>query len=115
MRKTAAPSLAWCAKSSSAGLPRHGRITMNYVIGSGPAGVSATHALLARGEPVTMVDAGLTLEPEREAVIGRMRQQTPAEWSADDVARIKEGMDAGASGVVLKRLFGSDFVYRGQA
>ncbi len=88
---------------------------MNYVIGSGPAGVAAAHALLARGEPATMVDAGLTLEPERQAVIARMRTQTPAEWAPEDIARVKEGMSASSTGVVLKKIFGSDFAYRGPA
>jgi len=85
---------------------------MNYVVGSGPAGVSAAQALLARGLPVCMVDAGLTLEPERQRILDRMRTQTPGQWSPTDVARMKEGMDATSGGVVLKRVFGSDFAYK---
>jgi choline dehydrogenase-like flavoprotein len=88
---------------------------MNFVIGSGPAGIAASAALLARGEPVTMVDAGITLEPERRAITARMGRQRPDEWSPADVARMKEGMDAGRGGVVLKRVYGSDFAYRGPA
>lgn len=88
---------------------------MNVVIGSGPAGVACAEALLARGEPVCLVDAGLTLEPERREVIARMRGQAPGEWRAEDLAAIKEGMDANAGGVLLKRSFGSDYVYRGPA
>ena len=88
---------------------------MNIVVGSGPSGVACAHALLERGEKVCLVDAGLTLEPERQALIARMRAQTPAEWSADDLDRVKHGMQANKGGVLLKRLFGSDFVYRGPA
>ena len=35
---------------------------MIYIIGSGPAGVSAAKALLERGLSVTLLDVGLTLE-----------------------------------------------------
>jgi choline dehydrogenase-like flavoprotein len=85
---------------------------MNLVIGSGPAGVAAAQALLARGQRVTMIDAGVTLEPEREAVLARLRHQSPAEFAPADLALVKEGMDARSGGVVLKRVFGSDFPYR---
>src|SRR4051812_35019261 len=88
---------------------------MKIVVGSGPSGISCAQALLDRGEEVCMVDAGVTLEPERQAVIARMGRQTPAEWSAEDLGRIKEGMHASASGVLLKRIYGSDFAYRGPA
>lgn len=39
----------------------------DIVIGSGPAGVSAAHALLARGRRVRMIDVGETLEEDRAA------------------------------------------------
>ena len=38
---------------------------MNYVIGSGPAAISAAMALVTRGVEVTILDTGKTLEPER--------------------------------------------------
>jgi choline dehydrogenase-like flavoprotein len=88
---------------------------MKIVVGSGPSGISCAQALLDRGEEVCIVDAGVTLEPERQAIIARMGAQTPAEWSAEDLGRIKEGMSASATGVALKRIYGSDFAYRGPA
>lgn len=88
---------------------------MKIVVGSGPSGISCAQALLDRGEQVCMVDAGVTLEPERQAVIARMARQTPAEWSGEDLGLVKEGMNASAKGVVLKRIYGSDFAYRGPA
>jgi choline dehydrogenase-like flavoprotein len=88
---------------------------MKIVVGSGPSGISCAQALLDRGEEVCLVDAGVTLEPERQAIIARMGQQAPVEWSAEDLGRIKEGMHASATGVVLKRIYGSDFAYRGPA
>ena len=39
------------------------------VVGSGPAGVSAAHALVEKGRRVVMLDAGLRLEPERERAV----------------------------------------------
>ncbi|HEV7404272.1 MAG TPA: GMC oxidoreductase [Chthoniobacteraceae bacterium] len=88
---------------------------MKIVVGSGPSGISCAQALLDHGEEVCLVDAGVTLEPERQAVIARMGRQRPAEWSAEDLGRIKEGMNASAGGVMLKRVYGSDFAYRGPA
>nr|WP_070959184.1 GMC oxidoreductase [Hyphomonas sp. Mor2] len=51
---------------------------MNLVIGSGPAGVSAAMALIARGQSVTLLDGGKTL-PENL----RDRQNTFADKAAD--------------------------------
>ena len=39
------------------------------MIGSGPAGVSAAHALVGKGRRVIMLDAGPRLEPERVELI----------------------------------------------
>lgn len=83
------------------------------VIGSGPAGVACATALLAKGVPVRMVDAGVTLEPERAAAVRALRSRVPSTWTQDELAPIKEGMDPTDKGVVLKRVFGSDFAYRG--
>ncbi len=85
---------------------------IHCVIGSGPAGIACATGLLARGRQVLMLDAGLELEPERAALVATMAGQQPAEWSVAGLAQIKAGMDAGAGGVPLKLLFGSDFPYR---
>lgn len=60
---------------------------MNLVVGSGPSGVAAASALLDAGEPVTMLDIGRELEPDR----GDLRH------SAEDPAR--------------KLVFGSSYPY----
>jgi choline dehydrogenase-like flavoprotein len=82
------------------------------VIGSGPAGVAATHALVARGERVTVLDAGVELEAERRALVDGMAAGTPADWSADEVAEISRQMPASLGGVPLKFTYGSDFPYQ---
>lgn len=57
----------------------------DIVIGSGPAGLSAAMALLARGRSVTMVDVGRELElpaaERRDALAGR----PPEAWDPQDV------------------------------
>ena len=42
------------------------------MIGSGPAGVACAKALLARGVPVTLLDAGVQLESERMALLDEL-------------------------------------------
>lgn len=59
-----------------------------------------------------MLDAGLELEPDREALLRRMAEQDSAEWDAQALSRIKENMQSGASGILLKYAYGSDFPYR---
>jgi choline dehydrogenase-like flavoprotein len=90
----------------------HGETFMDCVVGSGPAGVACAAALLHCGRNVLMLDAGLRLEPERAQVVQRLGQQTPQQWCAEDLARIKEGMNFGAAGIPQKVLFGSDYPYR---
>jgi choline dehydrogenase-like flavoprotein len=81
------------------------------VIGSGPAAVSAAVALTRRNLRVTMLDAGREIDPSRQAVVTRMSAQSPQEWSDDDARLIKEGVEASASGIPLKRLYGSGFPF----
>ena len=86
---------------------------MYYVVGSGPAGISAAMALLARGLEVTMLDAGYELEPERTAVVGRLRTMDKKEWDAGSISVLKENANAHLGGVDLKHIYGSDFPFRG--
>ena len=82
------------------------------VIGSGPAGVSAALTLLRRGRKVVMLDAGVRLEENRQALVREMRSREPEQWTGPQLACIKEGMESGLDGIPLKRLFGSDFPYQ---
>lgn len=84
---------------------------MNLVIGSGPAGVACAHALLDRGVPVTLIDGGVSLDADRQAMVRRLAAASPAEWSPADVSRLTEGMNLRAGGVPLKRAFGSTFAF----
>ena len=85
---------------------------LSCVIGSGPAGVACATALQKKGIAVLMLDAGISLEPDREEMVHQMAGQQPAQWSAQSLAAIKEGMSAEAKGIPLKRIYGSDYPYR---
>lgn len=79
----------------------------DFVIGSGPAGIAAAHALLARGRMVIMLDGGKDLEPTREAARGALAARDPQDWSDTDRADWQAPQFAGLPGQV--RRYGSDF------
>jgi choline dehydrogenase-like flavoprotein len=85
---------------------------MIYVVGSGPAGVSCASALLRKGMDVTLLDAGLELEPERSGQVARLQNLDPESWRSSDLAFLKEGTSADIQGIPLKYAYGSDFPYR---
>jgi choline dehydrogenase-like flavoprotein len=85
---------------------------MIYVIGSGPAGISAAIALLEKGREVTMLDAGIELEPERQSIVDAMQRTDFEHWNPEDIARLKEGMTPNSKGIPLKMIYGSDYPYR---
>lgn len=85
---------------------------MNYVIGSGPAGVAAAAALLEQGLAVTMLDAGGELEPHVQSAVARLAQRAPEDWSVADRDALKGPLRYNAEGAPLKLAFGSDYVYR---
>src|SRR5689334_20825721 len=94
-------------------LPLCSELQSWVVVGSGPAGVACAKALLERGKRVHMLDSGLSLEPERLALVERLKSSRPEAWLASDVTAFKSGMEAGASGLPQKLVYGSDFAYRG--
>ena len=85
---------------------------MIAVIGSGPAGISAARALVARGRRVLLLDGGLQLEPERRDLVDRLGRQSPDEWPAAAVRSIRDASEVRLGGVPEKLTYGSDFPYR---
>ena len=83
---------------------------MDYVIGSGPAGVACATALLGRGRAVTMLDAGLTLEPGYEALRMAMAARAPEDWTPEQHAMRR--LPAGGGMPDYKLSHGSDYPYR---
>ena len=85
---------------------------MNYVIGSGPAGVSAASALLSRGLSVTLLDAGAELESglqEKSDDLGRRLSET---WHEDERTVLRGALRYTSEGAPLKLRYGSDYAYR---
>ena len=86
---------------------------MFYVLGSGPAAISAAVALVNRGRPVTILDAGRTLEPERRQILDRLSRQEPEAWDARDLETLRGGDQKTREGQIhVKLSYGSDFPYR---
>ncbi|MCE9590112.1 MAG: hypothetical protein K8S99_06275 [Planctomycetes bacterium] len=85
---------------------------MIYVIGSGPAGVAASQALLRQGLEVTMLDAGLELEPDHEAAVKAMRSVSPTDWHGAHMRLMTGRNDATHKGIPKKLVYGSDYPYR---
>lgn len=79
-----------------------------FVIGSGPAGVSVSVALLKRGMRVTMLDVGRTMEKPLQEEITLLRSKSFL--SEDDLSRLRGGVEVNASGVDEKKLFGSSYI-----
>lgn len=85
----------------------------DLVIGSGPAGLAATQALLAQGRTVTVVDAGRTLEPENEALRQALAAREPKEWAPERLAEFRRRQLALADTGIAR--FGSRFALRPMA
>ena len=83
------------------------------VVGSGPSGVFAAHALAARGFAVTVLDVGETLDARRSAIVSRFRNLPPEEWPDDEHALIRQNATVGRDALPKKMHFGSDYIYAG--
>lgn len=83
------------------------------IIGSGPACVGASLALVKAGIQPTVVDLGLTLDADLQAVAQRMAATTPERWAPDDVGAIShQPVKSLVDGLPEKRAYGSDFPFR---
>jgi choline dehydrogenase-like flavoprotein len=74
--------------------------------------VACAKALLDAGRRVRMLDAGLTLEPDRAGLVEKLKRSRPEQWTPADVAAFQAGMNPDVGGVPLKLVYGSDFAYR---
>jgi choline dehydrogenase-like flavoprotein len=82
------------------------------VVGSGPAGIACTQALVRRGHHVVVIDGGLDLEEERRSRVAEAAHVDPESWSAETIRGLRGAMEADFRGVPLKLAYGSDFPYR---
>lgn len=82
---------------------------MIVVVGSGPAGIAAAHALVKEGKDVTIVDAGGMLEARNDEARARMASQTPEEWSSLDLKTIIGPRYSNTETIHSKLSYGSGF------
>ena len=85
---------------------------MICVIGSGPSGVACASALLEKGAKVTMLDAGLDLEPVRRRQVAALQSVAFTSWDEASLRFLHDGVEVGTGGIPLKLAYGSDFPYR---
>lgn len=86
---------------------------MYLVVGSGPAGVACAQALLEKGADVTMLDVGLACEPDRAALVERLRAVEPEQWDAESKKLIsaQQMLPLGGGAIPIKLVYGSAFPY----
>jgi|ERR1017187_5782408 flavin-dependent dehydrogenase len=83
-----------------------------FVVGSGPAGVSAAYSLLRKGFTVTMLDVGFRLELERQQVVDRLAAGMPETWDEKNLDDLRSSTKASVGRLPQKLVYGSDFPYR---
>ena len=85
---------------------------MIYVIGSGPAAIAAAVGLVNKGVHVTILDAGKTLEPEKQEILDRVALQERAQWSPADIDALRgEDQSSREGSIHVKRTYGSEYPY----
>jgi choline dehydrogenase-like flavoprotein len=94
--------------------PRQVRPQEICVVGSGPAAAAAAFRLASRGLPVTVIDAGLRIEPEL-APLTRMPHPLDRDRFIAATTEARRRVVGRGGGLPPKLPFGSDFVYRGTA
>src|SRR5262245_56412014 len=60
-----------------------------------------------------MLDAGVTLEKSKQAILEKTSSGPATAWTPEDLNSFKNGTQASARGIALKLAYGSDFPYRG--
>jgi choline dehydrogenase-like flavoprotein len=85
---------------------------MIYIVGSGPSGIACAYALVEKGLDVTILDAGIEIEPERENALVTLRSIPTEQWTDERLHFMKDKLSPSFRGVPLKYAYGSDFPYR---
>lgn len=80
-----------------------------FVVGSGPAGVSAATALLENGHEVVMLDYGNNISPERQSEVEKIADAKIEDWNDRLINPIKYAIHKKMKN---KLAFGEDFPYR---
>src|ERR1700691_1205225 len=83
----------------------------DVVIGSGPAGAAAAHALCDLGRSVTVLDAGDRIEAGGMDLFNELARTEPASWRPQLARTAREAFPAEVKRIPLKPAFGSLFPY----
>lgn len=83
---------------------------MIYIVGSGPSGISCAQALLRKGLQVTILDAGIELEQEKQKVLETVSKQSS--WNTNSLHQLRSTMNPLHQDGPLKLSYGSDYPYR---
>lgn len=82
------------------------------VIGSGISGISAAHALVARGVKVTILDVGEYLDEPRQTLLKKLHNQVPTKWNENFANLLFKNDSFGSKNILPKKMhFGSDYIY----
>ena len=81
------------------------------VIGSGPAAIATTRALVEQGHHVTILDVGTCLDAGRQELVDRMAAQEPECWSDDDLEAAIGERSITRDAVHSKLSFGSAYSF----
>jgi choline dehydrogenase-like flavoprotein len=84
---------------------------MTYIIGSGLAAAAAAVALVRRGLRPTILDSGLSPDPEALSLKARMASTDPEDWKSEDLAQLLQIGSSATNGIPRKLYFGSDFTF----
>lgn len=82
------------------------------VLGSGPASMFCSLALVEAGAHVCMIDPGEVLEKARQDVLHTVQGVPKARWTSDVFRMVKENTNPNTKGVPKKLVYGSDFPFR---
>jgi choline dehydrogenase-like flavoprotein len=81
------------------------------VIGSGPAGAAAAHALCDAGVDVVVLDAGDTIEPGRMGLFDVLAKSEPDRWPEELARQARTAFPVDLKHVPRKPAYGSLFLY----
>ena len=84
---------------------------MNYIIGSGPSGISCAYGLINKGEKVTILDVGIELEEKIKNRVDILKNKKE-DLTEQDLRQIRR-IEFDKKKMPVKLAFGSNFFSRG--
>ena len=84
---------------------------MICIVGSGLTAMAAATALIQRGGRPTILDTGLSPEPDALLLKSKLAATDPLEWDPQDLRSAHRTGPVSANGIPRKLYFGSDFVF----